>query len=45
VNIADFSILLYYWQKINPAKASADINKDGRVNITDLSLMLYDWTG
>ena len=45
VNIADFSILLYFWGQKNPKNAKADISGDGVVNLTDLSLMLYDWTG
>jgi hypothetical protein len=45
VNLTDFSILLYYWQKTNPANARADINRDGRVTIIDFSIMLYQWTG
>ena len=44
VNLTDFSILLYFWQKKNPSNPRADINGDGVVNLTDLSIMLYDWT-
>ncbi|MBI5405396.1 MAG: hypothetical protein HY976_04190 [Candidatus Kerfeldbacteria bacterium] len=45
VNITDFSILLFYWKKSNPANARVDINADGIVNIKDLSIMLFWWTG
>jgi hypothetical protein len=45
VNIIDFSMLLYYWNKKPPTTSRADINKDGIVDIIDLSIMLYDWTG
>ncbi len=45
VNITDFSMLLYFWQKTPPQGSKADILKDGIVNSTDLSIMLYDWTG
>lgn len=45
VNLTDFSILLYFWQKTNPTNARADINKDGQVTIVDFSIMLYQWTG
>lgn len=45
VNIIDFSMLLFYWQKTPPTTSKADITKDGTVNILDLSIMLYDWTG
>ena len=40
VNLADFSILMYYWGTISPA---ADINLDGAVNLTDFSVMMYYW--
>jgi len=45
VNLIDFSIMLFYWNKSNPANPRADINKDGTVNIVDFSIMLYYWTG
>lgn len=45
VNLTDFSILLYFWKKTNPANTRADINKDGVVSIVDFSIMLYQWTG
>lgn len=45
VNVADLSILLYYWNKIPTVKVLADINKDGKVGVIDLSILLYDWTG
>lgn len=44
VNITDFSILMYYWQK-QGSGIKADINKDGIVNLVDLSIMFYWWTG
>jgi len=39
----DFSILLYNWGI--PKNPTADLNGDGRVNLTDFSIMLYYWTG
>ncbi len=42
VNLADFSILLYYWGTSNP---TADLNGDGIVDLPDLSILLYYWTG
>ena len=42
VNLADFSILLYYWGTSNP---TADLNGDGVVDLSDLSILLYYWTG
>lgn len=44
VNLVDFSILLFYWKKTNPANARADISRDGVVNLTDLSILLFHWT-
>lgn len=44
VNLSDFSILLYFWKKTNPANARADINGDGVVNIRDLSILLFWWS-
>lgn len=42
VNLADFSILLFYWNSSNP---TADANNDGKVNLADFSIMLFNWTG
>ena len=42
VNLADFSILLYYWGTSTPL---ADINGDGTVDLADFSILLYNWTG
>ena len=44
VNLTDFSILLFFWQKKNPSNARADINADGQVTIVDFSVMLFQWT-
>lgn len=44
VNLTDFSILLFYWQKSHPANARADISGDGVVNLTDLSILLFNWS-
>lgn len=45
VNIVDFSILLFYWEAVNPVNIRADINHDGRVDIIDFSILLFQWTG
>jgi len=42
INLADFSILLYYWGTYNPV---ADINSDGSVNLVDFSIMMFYWQG
>lgn len=42
VNIIDFSIMLYWWNRSDPC---ADQNGDGIVNLIDFSILLYYWTG
>jgi hypothetical protein len=42
VNITDFSILLYWWNKDDDC---ADQNNDKTVNLVDFSIMMYHWTG
>jgi len=42
INLADFSILLYYWGTSTPL---ADLNGSGKVDLQDLSILLYYWTG
>jgi hypothetical protein len=44
VDLVDFSILLYWWQK-KPTVPCVDINNDGIVDLTDFSIMMYWWTG
>ncbi len=44
VNLVDFSILAYWYKRVNPP-VKVDLNKDGKVNITDFSIMAYYWTG
>jgi hypothetical protein len=45
VNLVDFSILLFFWDKTNPTNKRADIDNSGRVDLTDFSILLYNWTG
>jgi len=42
VNLVDFSILLFNWNKPSDI---ADVNADGIVSLPDFSIMLYNWTG
>lgn len=42
VNLADFSILLFYWGTSTPL---ADLNGDGKVDLRDFSILLFNWTG
>ncbi len=44
VNLVDFSILAYWYQRPSPS-ATVDFNNDGKVNLVDFSIMAYYWTG
>ncbi len=44
VNLVDFSILAYWYQRPSPS-ATVDLNSDGKVNLVDFSIMAYYWTG
>ena len=41
-NLVDFSIMLYWWGKYNPA---VDQNQNGIVDLPDFSILMYWWTG
>jgi|SRR3989344_901044 len=43
-DIADFSILLYYFGKTGPQIAPYDLNHDGKVDLIDFSILLYYWS-
>lgn len=43
VNLTDFSILMYWWEKLKIGNPCADINNDGSVNLVDFSIMMYWW--
>lgn len=45
VDIADLSIMLYYWREVNPENQCADLNFDGTVDIADISLLMFAWSG
>jgi hypothetical protein len=45
VDLVDFSILLFWWDRELVEHPRADINKDGKVDVADLSIMMYYWTG
>lgn len=42
--IADFSILLYYFDKTSTQALSYDLNHDGVINLIDFSILLYYWS-
>lgn len=44
VNLIDFSIEAYWYQRSNPL-IKADLNLDGKVNLVDFSIMAFYWTG
>lgn len=44
VNIVDFSILVYWYNKTDPPE-KIDVNKDRIINLKDFSILVYYWTG
>ncbi len=44
VNIIDFSIMAYWFERINPPLAF-DLSGDGKITLVDFSIMAYYWTG
>jgi len=44
VNLVDFSILAYWYQKSSPPE-HIDLNDNGVVNLVDFSIMAFYWTG
>jgi hypothetical protein len=44
VNLIDFSILLFWFNKPSPPN-SIDCNGDAAINIKDFSILMYFWTG
>lgn len=44
VNIADFSLMAYWYKRSNPP-ANADMNHDGKIDLVDFSILAYYWTG
>jgi len=51
VNVADFSIMMFYWNKsldemkTKPVNRCADVDGDGFIGLIDFSIMMYRWTG
>lgn len=44
INLIDFSILLFWFNKENPPR-EIDCNGDNRIDIKDFSILMYFWTG
>lgn len=44
IDLRDFSILAFWYQKPNPPKC-IDTNNDGIVNLTDFSILAFYWSG
>ena len=42
MNLVDFSIMLAHWGTKFPL---ADLNGNGTVDLPDLSILLFNWTG
>jgi len=45
VNLADFSILAYWYKRplTDAAKAQVDLNNDGKITLADFSILAYYW--
>jgi len=44
VNLVDFSIMAYWYNKANPP-ANIDLNNDGQIDLFDFSITAFYWTG
>lgn len=44
VNLVDFSIAAYWYKRASPP-SRLDLHKNGRIDLADLSIMAYYWTG
>lgn len=44
VNLIDFSILAFWYKKLNPPKIT-DLNSDSKIDLVDFSIMTFHWTG
>lgn len=44
VNLVDFSILIYWFDKPN-VPSNIDLSQDGKADLVDFSIMAYYWTG
>jgi hypothetical protein len=45
VNLIDYSIVAYWYNRPGTVPAKVDLNGDGRVTLVDLSILAYYWTG
>ena len=51
IDVADFSILMFYWDKSlsemkdKPVNGCADVDGDGFIGLADFSVMMYRWNG
>lgn len=44
VNLVDFSIMAYWYKKVNPP-LNVDLSNDGKITLVDFSIMAFHWTG
>ncbi|MDQ3076930.1 MAG: dockerin type I repeat-containing protein [bacterium] len=44
VNLIDFSIVAFWYKKVNPP-VNVDVNNDKKVDLIDFSILAYNWTG
>ena len=45
VNIIDFSIMAYWYNKKTTPPTKIDLNGDGKITLIDFSIMAFYWTG
>lgn len=44
VNLVDFSIMAYWYKKVNPPQ-NVDLNNDRKITLVDFSILAFNWTG
>jgi len=45
VDIADLSVILYYYGRTGPTVARYNLDGSGKVDFVDISILFYYWTG
>lgn len=45
VNLVDYSIVAYWYQRTGAVPVKVDLSGDGSVTLVDLSILAYYWTG
>ncbi|MSR85550.1 hypothetical protein EXS71_03925 [Candidatus Uhrbacteria bacterium] len=45
VNLIDFSMAAYWYQRAGTPPAQVDLNRDGKIDLADFSIIAFYWTG